>query len=157
MGMDVYGRSPDSEQGKYFRNNAWWWRPLWDYCAKVAPQVITPELHKAGHYNDGAGPERQGALALADVLEAELKSGKTRVYAADYEARQNGTPDEECSICGGTGLRQRAPNIGPGIMPCNGCDAKGHRRPPETFYYFEESNVREFVHFLRHCGGFKVC
>ena len=35
MGMDVYGIAPTSERGEYFRNNVWWWRPLWDYCCEV--------------------------------------------------------------------------------------------------------------------------
>ena len=28
MGMDVYGRDPDSPAGKYFRANVWSWRPI---------------------------------------------------------------------------------------------------------------------------------
>ena len=28
MGMDVYGRNPDSQAGKYFRANVWSWRPI---------------------------------------------------------------------------------------------------------------------------------
>jgi hypothetical protein len=28
MGMDVYGRNPTSEAGKYFRANVWSWRPI---------------------------------------------------------------------------------------------------------------------------------
>jgi hypothetical protein len=35
MGMDVYGKAPTVEEGKYFRNNLWWWRPLWTYVEEV--------------------------------------------------------------------------------------------------------------------------
>ena len=35
MGMDVYGREPEKELGKYFRSNVWWWRPLWNYTAEI--------------------------------------------------------------------------------------------------------------------------
>ncbi len=28
MGLDVYGRNPDSDAGKYFRANVWSWRPI---------------------------------------------------------------------------------------------------------------------------------
>jgi len=31
MGFDIYGSSPKSEKGKYFRNSVWWWRPLAEF------------------------------------------------------------------------------------------------------------------------------
>ena len=43
MGMDVYGKKPKGEKGDYFRNNVWWWRPLWQYCASSAPELIDEE------------------------------------------------------------------------------------------------------------------
>ena len=42
MGMDLSGFNPKSEKGDYFRNNCWWWRPLWDFvCDNV--DVITDD------------------------------------------------------------------------------------------------------------------
>ena len=35
MGMDVFGLAPKEEKGEYFRNNVWWWRPLWDFVAQI--------------------------------------------------------------------------------------------------------------------------
>ena len=35
MGMDVFGLEPRKEKGEYFRNNVWWWRPLWDFVAHI--------------------------------------------------------------------------------------------------------------------------
>ena len=36
--MDKYWAERDEFEGEnkgiYFRNNCWWWRPLWDYCLK---------------------------------------------------------------------------------------------------------------------------
>ena len=26
--------------GIYFRNNVWWWRPLWNYCYNIAPDLV---------------------------------------------------------------------------------------------------------------------
>lgn len=51
MGMDVIGQSPVSERGEYFRNNVWWWHPLWEYCERLAPDLIPSD--NLGHYNDG--------------------------------------------------------------------------------------------------------
>ena len=50
--------------GIYFRNNCWWWRPLWDYCANIAPDLISDELWDSGHHNDGAGLEANDAAKL---------------------------------------------------------------------------------------------
>lgn len=41
MGMDVFGRAPTSEMGKYFGNNIRWWHPLADYCKEVAPEIAS--------------------------------------------------------------------------------------------------------------------
>jgi RecJ-like exonuclease len=66
-------------------------------------------------------------------------------------------PEEECRICGGTGKRQPAPNIGPGNIECNGCRGKGRRESFDASYSFSEKNVKEFRDFLMDCGGFKIC
>ena len=29
---EEYNAYEDSNPGVYFRNNCWWWRPLWQYC-----------------------------------------------------------------------------------------------------------------------------
>ena len=43
MGMDVHGKNPTTEAGKYFHANVWHWRPLWDYCHLVAKDIIRIE------------------------------------------------------------------------------------------------------------------
>ena len=35
MGFDLYGLAATSENGAYFRNNCWWWRPLWNFTCKL--------------------------------------------------------------------------------------------------------------------------
>ena len=79
MGFDIYGADPGTEEGKYFRNNVWWWRPLADYCLEVAPDVTVACAH--WHSNDGDGLNAEGALALADALQIELDAGRTETYA----------------------------------------------------------------------------
>ena len=37
MGMDVYGKSPTTEVGAYFRKTIWGWHPLWDMCTDLSP------------------------------------------------------------------------------------------------------------------------
>ena len=39
--------------GVYFRNNVWWWRPLWDYVYQLNDDILTEEDHELGHSNSG--------------------------------------------------------------------------------------------------------
>jgi hypothetical protein len=180
MGMDVYGKNPTSETGKYFRNNVWWWRPLWDYCVLIGGAggpgkdgPINGDTARAGHFNDGRGLGKKGSLVLAELLQTEVDAGRTAEYAKKRDAELDALPDQDCKICGGTGSRSPAPVCGPGPVPCNGCvtwesDASGDPtkakrkpgngkvRPPEASYPFSVDNVREFIAFLRDSGGFEI-
>ena len=44
----------EENPGAYFRNNVWWWRPLWYYVCKVCKSVMTEEQMLMGTDNSGA-------------------------------------------------------------------------------------------------------
>lgn len=155
MGMDVFGRAPRSEKGEYFRNNVWYWHPLWQYCQETVPDIAGRVEY--GHSNDGDGLGDADAAELARRLQAEIDAGATAGYATARQAALEALPDEPCPVCGGTGGRREPPLVGPGPIPCNGCDGTGKMRPFATHYPFDVANVQEFVEFLRDCGGFAIC
>lgn len=160
MGMDVIGRAARSKTGEYFRNNAWWWRPLANYCVEIAPQITA--ARKYWQSNDGDGLDDAGALKLADALQVELDAGRTLLFEKRYMGALEMTPNEPCRLCGGTGVRLPVPQVGAGDLAkggliCNACHGEGHVRPVATAYPFSVENVREFVAFLRDCGGFEIC
>jgi hypothetical protein len=66
MGMDVYGTEPKNEKGAYFRNNVWWWRPLWEYCEFVAPELTCTVEN--GYSNDVDGLDGEDAKDIAKAL-----------------------------------------------------------------------------------------
>ncbi|SFT72504.1 hypothetical protein [Paraburkholderia aspalathi] len=154
MGMDVYGKAPSSEIGEYFRNNIWWWHPLWSYCEDIAPDIIP--LDNLGHFNDGWGLDAIDSVKLADRLTREIASGRTQRHAQRRQERLDALPLEPCTICGATGSRATPPAIGPGNMRCNGCDGSGRVANDATHFALSVENVREFEVFLRQCGGFKI-
>ena len=158
MGMDVIGRKPTSKEGEYFRNNVWWWRPLADYCMRVAPDIAA--RCKYWHSNDGYGLDERDSLALADLLQAEIDSGRCASYARVRESELELLPNERCQLCEGTPPRRVPPDRGAGNlltgMKCNACDGEGFKRPWACWYDFDVENVREFVGFLRGCGGFAI-
>lgn len=157
MGMDVYGKQPTAEVGSYFRNNVWWWRPLWDYVEDVAPQLA--ERVEYGHSNDGDGLGARDTVKLAAILTVELDAGRTAQYAVHYGARVEALPDEQCSLCGGSGTRTDDLAVANGWTTqggCNACKGTGSRRPMDTWYEFSAENVREFRDFLVASGGFEI-
>ena len=84
MGMDVIGRAPRSERGKYFENNSSWWHPLATYCKEVAPEIARGCRH--WHTNSGDGLDAAASLAWvasssrsatrSDLIEIELGDGR---------------------------------------------------------------------------------
>jgi hypothetical protein len=170
--MDVYGRNPTSEKGKYFRNNVWRWRPLANYIAQIAPVNITGQCEH-WHSNDGDGLGADESAKLAMFLRNELSTGRTAAYASSYQAEIDALADEKCDLCNGTGVRSDAIGISDGMTTriitedghprigqkgwCNKCDGRGTVRPWETCYPFSAENVVEFCDFLEQCGGFEIC
>ncbi len=153
MGFDLHGCEPKSKKGEYFRNNVWWWRPLWGYVSEIAcKEILTEKQKSSGHFNDGCLISEVQALAIAKRLRHLLECGAVRRQELDYRKSVNEMPDVECSICKGQGERNDA--FVKGI--CNACKGKGTVRPFETSYPFEESNVREFAEFCQTSGGFEI-
>ena len=150
MGMDVYGKAPTDKAGEYFRNNCWWWRPLACYAVEVAPEITS--ACKYWQSNDGDGLDADGAVKLADALQAEIDAGRTAAREKEYMAELDALPDETCRYCQGTGMRKDMV-VANG---CNACRGKGTVRPSEASYPFSAENVQEFVNFLRASGGFEI-
>jgi hypothetical protein len=160
MGMDVYGVNPISHEGRYFRNNIWSWRPLWQYCYSIAEDIISEEVYSLGCMNNGAGLDAINSKKLAFRLKGAIAEGHTVRYEKEYTERLAALPLLSCVYCEGTGIRKDAVGIVYGMVErnwCNGCDGKGQRKHFDTEYPFTEENVKEFAVFLDACGGFKIC
>jgi hypothetical protein len=170
MGMDVYGLEPTTERGEYFRNNVWWWRPLWDYCLEIMPNLD----EVSGYTNDGDGLDAVSSLDLANALFAEIESGRTAEYSQAYNEHLAGLPRENCKYCNTTGIRtdeigvkmgqpERALSPEVSILVgrthgwCNGCDGVGTQENWNAGYPFSVENVRDFAEFVRDSGGFSIC
>jgi len=163
MGMDVYGREPISEVGSYFRNNVWWWRPLWNYCITQYPE-LTEEVADNGHSNSGDGLDAKKAYELGKKLQEDIDSGVVLQYKEEYMQYIESLPMLDCEYCEGTGTR-RDKSIptdtltvpcGSAPVNCNVCSGAGKVKDFSANYPFSVENVQEFSKFLVCSGGFNI-
>ena len=152
MGFDIYGHAPKNKQGDYFRNNVWWWRPLWNYVVNTCDDILTDDDINAGGFNDGHLIRAKKAEKIAERLLAYIKAGHTEKYRKQREKELKALPLEKCTLCKGTGKRNDDVIKG----KCNGCNGKGEKKAIETWYEFDIENVREFAKFCKNSGGFKI-
>jgi hypothetical protein len=150
MGMDVSGKNPTKDVGKYFRSNVWWWRPLAFFCDFAAP-VLWGKIEYS-QSNDGDGLNAKDSVALAVILKEHLASGSAKSYIEIREAELKALPLEACTLCDSTGTRNDEVLQG----KCNGCDGTGYRKAWDTIYPLNETSIQEFAEFVEHSGGFEI-
>jgi hypothetical protein len=167
MGADVVGRN---HKGLYFSRNWWDWRPLWDYCYEIAPDIISEEIWDGGHKNAGAGLRAADARALGARLRGEILSERAAAAVAEHAQRMAAMPDETCTFCSGTGKHARETKVSelpPEVREsyeralakgyATICNGSGRVRPGDAWYELTESNIADFAAFLEQSGGFRVC
>tara|TARA_R110002020_G_scaffold55059_1_gene152997 strand:- start:6009 stop:6470 length:462 start_codon:yes stop_codon:yes gene_type:complete len=153
MGVDIYGKAkinetyrsesrPDSEN--YFRSNWWFWRPIVFQMEVASPELFAKVKHWGS--NDGDGFDNaDDCIAMADALE------KMEHLIIHARKEQEAMPDIDCKYCAGTGTRGEVDN------DCNVCDGTGNVRPREADYPHDWEFTKEWIAFLRGCGGFEIC
>ena len=158
MGMDVTGRAPKSREGGYFRANVWSWRPIHAliHIANVrnGNRLVPEKVMMYLGTNDGRGLEDQESCdKLAKAIEwllgypAAIREHGLEV-GKDDEGEYIGLPVESSPLL---------------------CDREGHLYTEEdarkrkvaledlcSAYRTSLPHVREFIAFLRNCGGFEV-
>lgn len=148
MGMDVYGKKPASETGRYFRNNIWWWHPLADYCLAIAPELALK--CDAWHTNDGDGLDAEDAASLAKRIEEEIENGNCEKYMRARQDYIDKLPEVDCAFCEGGKKKSDKKK------PCSWCKGTGRQKDSQACYFFDIDNVRQFARFLKDSGGFEI-
>jgi predicted metal-binding protein len=138
--------------GTYFRNNVWWWRPLWDYVYQLNDDILTEEDHELGHSNSGHEITEAQCEVICKRLTEALDNGETEEYKKGYYFALENLPLVKCDTCEGVGERNDQYVQG----ECNACHGKGERKDFATHYPFEIKNVEEFRNFIRESGGFAI-
>ena len=80
----------EDNPGIYFRNNVWWWRPLWDYVYDVCPDILRDRFH-VGHGNCGTEFTDKEAKKIAAKLFEEIRCNDTEAYQRLYQINNEDT------------------------------------------------------------------
>ena len=151
-----YEKYQEANPGVYFRNNVWWWRPLWQFVCERFDDILTEQDMERGCYNDGHEITVDKAMDIGVELTAMLESGRIQEYSDRHKAELDALEQLECDICDGTGNRQEPPKTGAGDVSCNGCSGTGLKDDWAKSYPFDVENVREFAKFCLESGGFEI-
>ena len=131
MGMDVYGKDPRSEKGKYFRASVWSWRPLNALMFEVG--VITESERDKMSLNDGEGLEKDQAQKVAARLQKFLDE---RPHLRTIHTTDPPGAAEQTLI---SMFKEIGTEVG-----------------SSTEYSIDREHVLEFIAFCWDCGGFEV-
>ena len=123
--MDKYY---EANPGVYFRNNVWWWRPLWEFVCMHCNDFMNDEQMAGGSYNDGKEINQETAAKIGTKLKILLEDGtvdrwEDHIKERNEELKKSKDKDEQFF---------------------------GN-------YPFKRENVEHFAEFCLESGGFAIC
>ena len=74
----------ESTDGAYFRNNVWFWRPLWNFVSGCCNDILTDKDIESGYMNDGHRISKTKSKRIASRLRKYLKDGNVASYETWY-------------------------------------------------------------------------
>ena len=153
--------------GAYFRNNVWWWRPLWLFVCEHCEDILTQGDMNSGNYNDSHLISRRKAEAIAQKLEEVIETDETKIWIQQHQdnleqaVRNNKQVDAELEeLRKIVKVKTGNPDIYPAIYPDKfkkKYDEIYDRRDWASSYPFHKDNVIAFIKFARQSGGFTIC
>ncbi len=134
MGMDVYGRKPRTEAGKYFRANVWSWHPIHALIVEICGDLLDEETLQHLAFNDGIGPTDQATCTeMAKRFEVWME------HHAEGHVLDSGTQVTEEGRFVSAEERAANPDL-----------------ETRSAYSVSDEHLKEWIEFLRNCGGFEV-
>tara|TARA_X000001036_G_C20378570_1_gene683629 strand:+ start:115 stop:744 length:630 start_codon:yes stop_codon:yes gene_type:complete len=153
--------------GTYFRNNVWWWRPLWGFTCDHCEDILTEKDMNAGTWNDGHVITEDKALAIAEKLKEALESPETEEYLVRHEnARKEAKKENEKLNEQKEALNKIAITMtgDKDIIPMNypkklkkQFDELLEERNWASSYPINRDNIERFAEFAEQSGGFSIC
>ena len=99
--FEAKNKYEEENPGQYFRNNVWWWRPLWVYVCDVCAYVMNPNHIDAGDSNSGYKIDQPTVDRMVEKLQIEIALGNHKKYETSHTKELKSLPDEKCDYCKG--------------------------------------------------------
>jgi hypothetical protein len=160
MGVDISGRKPKTEAGDYFSSNWWGWRPI---LALSESAMLSSKLDYDTSYwgsNDGKGLRTQKQCdKLADAIELLISNSYNEYLTED---------DDRIYICMGSWCEAGTGQFVPSEFTQSlneqyeygdilyGSVVAENGTMVESSYSTSLGRLKEWITFLRNCGGFKI-
>ena len=156
----------EDNPGDYFRNNVWFWRPLWSFVCGSCQDFMSVEDMNGGSTNDGYRIDEDKAKMIAERLSELLADGTVDKLHRKHELDRlkaeahNKEVREELKQITKACQKEHGKDIVPRDYPepyyteWQECHAK------EIFsanYPFDIENVKNFAKFCLDSGGFEIC
>ena len=140
--------------GYYFRNNVWYWRPLWQYICNMCEDIVTLEDAQAGNHNDYHLITKTKAVRIAKRLKKSIENGDLETWEQEREKHLESLDNVPCEICDATGYRHMDDSNTATI--CNACKGKKEKPHFDTSYPWDRENLKSFIEFCIDSGGFRI-
>ena len=160
MGVDISGRKPKTEAGDYFSSNWWGWRPI---LAISEAAMISSKLDYDTSYwgsNDGKGLRTQKQCdKLADAIELLISNNYNEYLTED---------DDRIYIVMGSWCEAGTGKFVPSDFTASlneeyeygdilyGPIVAENGTMVESSYSTSLGRIKQWITFLRSCGGFKI-
>ena len=152
--------------GEYFRNNVWFWRPLWVFVCNNCADILNEDDMMGGESNSGYEISEHKAELIGRRLSALLADGTVdevhRINALD-RAKAKAHNDE---------IKEQQDEIRDKVHKEHGKDVAPANYPEPYYtewhnlqkqeqwsahYPFDKENIEDFAKFCLESGGFEIC
>ena len=165
--FELVDKQEEENPGRYFRNNVWFWRPLWSFVCQHCSDFISLKDADGGSFNDGRVISKTKANKIGKRLSELLADGTVDRNCREYELAKakadvhNKTVEEKLeelkkTVKQETGKKDIVPNDYPTSYK-EQWDEIYATKSWDSDYPFSRENVECFATFCLQSGGFEIC
>jgi len=164
--FDIQTKFDEEHPGRYFRNNVWWWRPLWNFVCETCDDFLTDNDMNKGGSNSGEKISKTKAIKIGKRLSQKIADGTADMVYRRYElaaARakvHNDLIEKKMDKIS----KECKEKHGKDLVPANypepykaRWDKAYSKKSWDDSYPFNKENVENFAKFCLESGGFEIC
>ena len=156
----------EDNPGDYFRNNVWWWRPLWSFVCNTCDDFLTDNDMNKGGSNSGEKISKTKAIKIGKRLSQKIADGTADMVYRKYELASarakvhNDLIEKEMDKISKECKEKHGKDLVPADFPepyKTRWDKAYSEKSWDDSYPFNRDNVENFAKFCLESGGFEIC